>query len=103
MDISTVEAKNRLPQLIRAVEAGEEVIITRHGKPVAQMGPPPAARDTPLHIRPDHMEHVYGLPPIHKVPFDYVLIAQATAESLTLVTTDSQIPLYASPSFQVVI
>jgi prevent-host-death family protein len=44
MDISTAEAKNRLPQLIRAVEAGEEVIITRHGKPVAQLGPPPAAR-----------------------------------------------------------
>jgi PIN domain nuclease of toxin-antitoxin system len=58
---------------------------------------------TPLHIRPDHIEHVPGLPPIHKDPFDHVLIAQATAESLTLVTTDSQIPLYASQSFQVVI
>ena len=44
MVISTAEAKNRLPQLIRAVEAGEEVIITRHGKPVAQLNPPPAER-----------------------------------------------------------
>jgi prevent-host-death family protein len=44
MDISTADAKNRLPQLIRAVEAGEEVIITRHGKPVAQLTPPPIAR-----------------------------------------------------------
>jgi prevent-host-death family protein len=44
MDISTADAKNRLPQLIRAVEAGEEVIITRHGKPVAQLTPPPATR-----------------------------------------------------------
>jgi prevent-host-death family protein len=44
MDVSTAEAKNRLPQLIRAVEAGEEVIITRHGKPVAQLAPPPAAK-----------------------------------------------------------
>ena len=41
MDVSTAEAKNRLPQLIRAVEAGEVVIITRHGKPVAQLNPPP--------------------------------------------------------------
>jgi prevent-host-death family protein len=41
MDVSTAEAKNRLPQLIRAVEAGEQVIITRHGKPVAQLNPPP--------------------------------------------------------------
>jgi len=30
-------AKNRLTALIRAAEAGEEVVITRHGKPVAQL------------------------------------------------------------------
>jgi prevent-host-death family protein len=41
MDVSTAEAKNRLPELIRAVEAGEQVIITRHGRPVAQLAPPP--------------------------------------------------------------
>jgi len=44
MKISTAEAKNRLPQLIRALESGEEVIITRHGKPVAQLTPPPVDR-----------------------------------------------------------
>jgi prevent-host-death family protein len=42
MDISTAEAKNRLPELIRAVEGGERVVITRHGRPVAQLAPPPA-------------------------------------------------------------
>jgi prevent-host-death family protein len=41
MKVSTAEAKNRLTELIRAVEAGERVVITRHGKPVAQIGPPP--------------------------------------------------------------
>ncbi len=41
MDVSTAEAKNRLPELIRAVEEGEQVVITRHGRPVAQLGPPP--------------------------------------------------------------
>ena len=41
MEVSTAEAKNRLPELIRAVENGEQVIITRHGKPVAQLAPPP--------------------------------------------------------------
>ena len=41
MDVSTAEAKNRLPELIRAVEEGELVVITRHGQPVAQLGPPP--------------------------------------------------------------
>jgi prevent-host-death family protein len=42
MDVSTAEAKNRLPELIRAVEEGEVVVITRHGRPVAQLGPVPA-------------------------------------------------------------
>ncbi len=44
MDVSIVEAKNRLPELIRAVEQGEKVVITRHGKPVAQLAPPPPER-----------------------------------------------------------
>jgi prevent-host-death family protein len=39
MQVSIAEAKNRLPELIRAVEAGEQVVITRHGKPVAQLNP----------------------------------------------------------------
>jgi prevent-host-death family protein len=42
MEVSTAEAKNRLTELIRAVEGGELVTITRHGRPVAQLGPPPA-------------------------------------------------------------
>ena len=34
MDVS-IAAKNRLPELIRAMEEGENIIITRHGKAVA--------------------------------------------------------------------
>jgi len=41
MDVSIADAKNRLPELIRAVERGETIVITRHGKPVAQLAPPP--------------------------------------------------------------
>jgi prevent-host-death family protein len=37
--ISAYEAKTHLPRLLRAAERGETVIITRHGKPVAQLGP----------------------------------------------------------------
>ena len=44
MDVSIAEAKNRLPELIRAVENGEQIVITRHGKPVAQITPPPSER-----------------------------------------------------------
>ncbi len=47
MDVSIAEAKNRLPELIRAVEDGDQVVITRHGKPVAQITPPPPERRKP--------------------------------------------------------
>jgi len=40
MDVTMTEAKNRLTQLVRAVENGERVVITRNGKPVAEIGPP---------------------------------------------------------------
>lgn len=45
---SVAEAKNRLPDLIdRAIE-GEEVVITRRGKPVVELrtAPPPPGRPT---------------------------------------------------------
>lgn len=35
----TFEAKNRLSALLDMVEAGEEVTITRNGKPVARLVP----------------------------------------------------------------
>jgi len=36
-EIGAFEAKNRLGQLLDWVEAGEEVVITRRGKPVAKL------------------------------------------------------------------
>jgi prevent-host-death family protein len=44
MDVSIAEAKNRLSQLVRAAESGESVVITRNGRPVAQLMPAPARR-----------------------------------------------------------
>lgn len=37
--VTAYEARTHLPRLLRAAERGETVIITRHGKPVAQLGP----------------------------------------------------------------
>ena len=39
--MTTVSAyeQDALPRLLRAAERGETVMITRHGKPVAQLGP----------------------------------------------------------------
>jgi prevent-host-death family protein len=37
--IGAFEAKNTLGALLDRVEAGEEIVITRHGKPVARLAP----------------------------------------------------------------
>ena len=37
MKVSVAEAKNRLPELIRAVEGGEPVTICRRGAPVVDL------------------------------------------------------------------
>ncbi len=43
-EIRTTEAKARLAELLRAVETGETVAITRRGKPVARLVPVPGRR-----------------------------------------------------------
>lgn len=37
LDIGASEAKNPLGALLDRVERGEEIVITRHGKPVARL------------------------------------------------------------------
>lgn len=37
MQVSVAEAKNKLPELIKAVENGETITITRHGRPVVDL------------------------------------------------------------------
>jgi antitoxin (DNA-binding transcriptional repressor) of toxin-antitoxin stability system len=37
MDMSVADAKNKLPELIKAVEAGEQVTISRRGVPVVDL------------------------------------------------------------------
>lgn len=38
-EVGTLEARNSLSALIEQVEKGEEITITRHGKPVARLLP----------------------------------------------------------------
>jgi PIN domain nuclease of toxin-antitoxin system len=51
---------------------------------------------TSLDLQADHVAKVFSLPPIHNDPFDRILIAQASVENLTLITTDKQIRRYAT-------
>lgn len=39
MQVGAFEAKNTLGSLLDRVEQGEEIVITRHGKPVARLAP----------------------------------------------------------------
>jgi prevent-host-death family protein len=39
MKISVSEAKGQLTDLVRRAEAGEEVVLTRHGHPVVRLAP----------------------------------------------------------------
>ncbi len=57
---------------------------------------------TPLPLRPGHVAELYTLPALHKDPFDRILIAQAIAEGLALVTIDNEMPRYASARLRVI-
>lgn len=43
--VSVAQAKNHLSELIVRVEAGEEISVTRHGKPVARLVAEPTHAD----------------------------------------------------------
>ena len=44
-----------------------------------------------------HAAALCSLPPIHRDPFDRMLVAQAIIEGLTLVTSDSAVAKYPGP------
>jgi PIN domain nuclease of toxin-antitoxin system len=50
-----------------------------------------------LPVTSEHAAMAYSLPLIHKDPFDRILIAQATVEGITLLTSDRQIAKYPGP------
>ena len=50
-----------------------------------------------LPITSEHAVSVYGLPAIHKDPFDRILVAQAIVEGITLLTTDDLVARYPGP------
>jgi prevent-host-death family protein len=45
-EIGAYEAKTKLPELLRQVQAGKRFTITNRGKPVAELGPP-STREKP--------------------------------------------------------
>ncbi len=52
---------------------------------------------TELPITSQHAVSIVSLPPLHKDPFDRLLLAQAFSEGLTLLTSDAQLAQYPGP------
>lgn len=72
--VTVYEAKTHLSALLSEVEAGEAMVITRHGRPVARLGPVevvPAAR-----VPDDWRRH----PAWRDFRFDPAILAPMTAE-----------------------
>lgn len=54
-----------------------------------------------LAITSEHTVSLAGLPPIHKDPFDRILVAQAMVEGIFLLTADPVLAQYPGPVRQV--
>lgn len=50
-----------------------------------------------LVITSEHVVAIDGLPPIHKDPFDRILVAQSLVEGIALLTTDPLLAQYPGP------
>ena len=50
-----------------------------------------------LHVRPEHALPLVAMPLLHKDPFDRLILAQAMAEGMTLLTADHAIARYPGP------
>ena len=50
-----------------------------------------------LAITSEHVVAIQSLPPIHKDPFDRLLVAQATVEAISLLTVDPVVAQYPGP------
>ena len=54
-------------------------------------------RYSELPVLSEHVVAIDSLPPIHKDPFDRLLVAQASVEGITLLTADSVVAQYPGP------
>lgn len=54
-----------------------------------------------LAITSEHAVFIDSLPPLHKDPFDRMLVAQATVEGVILLTADALVAQYPGPIRQV--
>ena len=89
--------------IVSAASLGEIAIKSGLGRPDFSVDPRLLRRGllengyAELDVTGAHATAVDLLPPIHKDPFDRILVAQAQIEGLTLLTTDEVVARYPGP------
>ena len=110
------EGSRRLPRMaIKLITSPENELIfsvasiweiaIKHGKGLGGFHAPPglvreALLDNgyrELDVNGKHAVAIANLPPIHKDPFDRILVAQSTVEGITLLTSDATVAQYPGP------
>src|SRR5438034_318661 len=90
--------------ILRRVEDGETLLVLRDEQPVAEIKPVAAEEYLPrqrelhgitsLPVDEGAFVHLARLPPLHRDPFDRILLAQALEYDMTLVTVDPAVLAY---------
>lgn len=62
--VGLFEAKTHLSEYVMRAEAGEEVIITRHNKPVAKIVPLHAKPAAPAQVIPKFVQRTFNMGPL---------------------------------------
>ena len=88
---------------VSAVSEWEVAIKARLGKIRSTRSIETVVREngfTELPLLMRHAARVRALPPLHRDPFDRLLVAQALAEGLRIVTRDDALIAYAVPTIR---
>lgn len=96
---AAIEAGDRV--FVSAASIWEITVKTSMGQLISPIDLPERLLDLglqPLALEWEHARAVGDLPPLHRDPFDRMLIAQAVVEQLTLVTRDAAIQRYDVPT-----
>lgn len=96
---SAIESGDRI--YVSAASIWEIAIKTASGRLVSPADLPERILELgvrPLALEWEHARMAGDLPPLHRDPFDRMLIAQAVVEQLTIVTRDASVQRYDVPT-----
>lgn len=80
MEIGAYEAKTHLPALLDRVVKGESIIITRRGKPVAELRPLGGGDPARLKAAIERLDALRRSRPVKRVPISVAEIVAAKVE-----------------------